>query len=148
MLMEVNNIDKEPLGLERKDKLKFFAILAMRKDLQPEIKKKAFMLSVAAAYTGAEAIVSSRQEMEKIGVNPEGFLLPALMMGVDIESIVKLPEKKIEPQIEIVKENKSTQDLVSYVRFIFDVAGTKEQKAVAEKVIKKFEEKNKGGDEE
>lgn len=147
--MEVNNLDKKPLPLEREDKLKFFAILAIRKDLQPEIKKKAFMLSIAAAYTGAEAIVSSRQEMEKMGVSPDGFLLPALMMGVDVEKIVKLPERKEELQLPaIIQEKKSTQDMVSYVRFIFDTVGSELQKNTAEIVIKKFEEKNKGGNEE
>ena len=47
-LMELNNIQKtKRLELERKDRLKFYGILSLRKgELEAEIAKKSFVLSI------------------------------------------------------------------------------------------------------
>ena len=145
--MELNNIQKtKRLELERKDKLKFYGILSLRKgELEAEIAKKSFVLSISITYTDAEAIMASRTAIKHIGVNPDDYLIPALLMKVDVDEIIRVPEGKVIeplPQPAVLKVQKSNQDMISYIRLVFDQVGTETEKKVAEKVIKKFEEKN------
>ena len=141
------------MELERKKKLKFFAILALRKHLQPEIAKKSFVLGISVTYTNAEAILATQEVMKDIELNCSEFTIPALLMKINVEDIVKIPEGKVIapssviplPQPAVSKIQKSNQDMISYIRLVFDQVGTETEKKVVEKVIKKFEEKNKNG---
>ena len=144
----INNLSKEPLELERKDKLKFYGILALRRgELEAEIVKKNLMLAISVTYTDSEAIMAARIASKSIGLNPDEYLIPALMMKANVEEIIRIPEDKaVEPkslQPQVIKVQKSNQDMIAYVRLVFDSAGTLAEKKVAEKVIKRFEEQNK-----
>ena len=103
-------------------------------------------LSLIAAYSPAEAVMSAMQGIVQSGKKPEDFIVPLMMVFRELSSLVELPElqhpmMKVEGEkIEQVKEEKSNQDMISYIKFVFETVGTSEEKKVAAKVISKFEE--------
>jgi len=140
----------EPMGLERKFKLQFFAITSVHKDLKQVIEsdKKKIVLSTVVAYSSSEAVIASRQVLRTLGADPDDYIIPSSILSTEIQKLVKVSKNNaITPRLTVpgVKEitkQKSIQDMFSYIRLVFDTVGTKAEKKVAEKVIKKFK-KNK-----
>ncbi len=144
----INNLKREPLELERKFKLKVFSILAAHKTFKEALpsEKKNFAVATVIAYTETDAVVAAIQGLRNLGVDPKDYIVPASITSTEIEKFIKIPDGKVivpsVPQPQIIKVQKSNQDMISYIRLVFDQVGTETEKKVAEKVIKKFEEKN------
>lgn len=108
------------------------------------IQRDQIYLTVTAEYTFERALSNVRNSLILQGVNLSQFSVGHLSMSRNMDELVTLYENtegKKEPEPEPEKENqlaKSKEQLSAYVLYVFDKAGTEEEKAIAQKVIEKF----------
>ena len=138
-----------PMALEQKRKLLIFAISSLHKDVDGKAltENKQISLTLGAGYSPVEAIEAARQGLVAQGLEPGNFVLGFQSMYVEAERLVAFPNVFAIPEVETLKEekpvdlkSKSKDNLIAYVRYVFDIAGTEEQKRMAEWVIKKFKD--------
>jgi len=79
-----------PLSMERREKLKIYAMTAVHKDFKPEDLKDKMALSLLAAYTNAEAIIGAVASLKAtVGLDPNDFKIPFHMVEAPIEQFVQ-----------------------------------------------------------
>lgn len=130
-------------NLERNDKLKVFAIMSAKKSVPEELLKDSFALSILVTYTPAEAVIATNQVLMSKGKNPEEYIVDCMRLMIPVEEIVNIPPPVIEkPRFELA--HKTVEEMmIEHARMIFDIVGTKAQKASLEKILEKFMEYTK-----
>lgn len=168
--MENSQTQPKPLNIERREKLKIFAITSVHKDIVEVVKEKS-SLALIAAYTLPEALVGVTKSFEMIAKEPSDYVTPYQIIEKDVDTFVQtgvtgmeVPEETLrrllktpqpgivyplqnsasEPINKVVEEKeKSIMQMISYVKYVFDKVGTEEEKEIANKVTEKF--KKHGG---
>lgn len=136
-----------PLPLRKEESLKIFAILFFRRDVPLDIiNDHKLSLSLSAAYSGGDAIMSAHQALKDMGLNPDNYKIPVMMINIEADKIIQSDAKPIalsnpKPEIELPKEKKaekSIEEMTSFISYVFEKVGTDEEIKIAKKVIKKF----------
>lgn len=134
-----------PLRLERNERLKVFAILSKHNDIPKELLHDKLFLSVVISYTPAEAVLGAMGGLERSGRKLDDYKTPYMLVGSELDVLVEpsapsLDEILAAPRIQAEAEAEAGLEakLISYVRLVFDKAGTLEEKKTAEAVIQKF----------
>lgn len=144
-MVNMNNMENNkpelklsPMAMERINKLKVFAISSIKKDVPPEIVKGKTSLSLIFTYTLAEAIHAASVSLKHLGASPEDYTINFQVASAPLDQFVTLPlEVKEEIKAEVVASPESY--MIGNIRTVFHLVGNKEDKEVAEKIIKKFE---------
>ena len=144
-----------PLEIDVRTKLKIFAVLSSHKDLDDELVKNKIkdklILSLTVAYSVEGAIaaviagIKLGQHPSGISQKPEDYRIARMIIARDYDSFLVSPATGIEKAVEELpiisnEKEKSKEQIISYVRYLFAKA-TDEEKKVAEDVIKKFEQR-------
>ncbi len=139
----------KPLPVTREQKLKVFAMNSVHKEavdtFQALAKDKKICLGLSAAYSQLEAIEGARMGIEQMGLNPADFMIAFQAVSVDADKIIDMPSHMAEEVATLPKDDlaekkaKSVQELIAYVRYVFNKVGSTDEISVAEGVIKKFE---------
>lgn len=143
-----------PLKMERKEKLKIFAILAKHKDIPPGLVANKLLLNAILAYSEAEAIMGTQMALRSMGRQCEDYQIPFMIVSKELEKMVEFPAGPMREEIPVAaaaqaemeadgKMNKSIDAMIAYVRYVFAEVGTTEEKEMSEAVITKFQEYGK-----
>lgn len=125
-----------PLAMNRSQKLKVFAVSSCKHSVPTEDLRGKTALSIVFAYSDVEAIMAAGQSIKNLGQNPDEYLLNFQVISTDLSTIIPA-QAPVEEKVEEKKNN--TEDyVVDLIKNVFDLVGTKTEKAVARKVIKKF----------
>ena len=154
-MIKTNVGAEKKLEITKEMSLKAYAFLSVRKDIAPEaLKKDTQILSLAFAFTNGDAVLATQQALEDKGFKLEEYKHPHLMLVREMSEVIDMVPMseglqgpgaldfvfpKQNPSI--VPENpalKSAAILETSVRYVFGEVATMNEKAVMEKVIKKF----------
>lgn len=148
---EIFQQGKKLTTLKELEDFKMFAILSVEKSIVNHINGKIVMSMVGAPGRG-DAMYSTVQAFALANKNPNDYIMGAQVIEGPFSTLLDLPVlfKSVEhplfksdaagiKPVEEAPKEKSTQDMVAYVKFIFDTVGTEDEKRVCAAVIKKFE---------
>lgn len=113
----------ESLKMERTDKLKIFAVSCMNKKVPREIVDNNFTLAIAITYTPAEAILSARESFNKLGKNPDDYVIPFMILGREVEGIIEQPKQFPMIPDKVAFCNNCDKTLTEYQLFKQDHTG-------------------------
>lgn len=145
-------ISPTALPMERIERIKVFAILSKHNVVPHELVNDKLVLALVIAYTPAEAIMGAQTLIARHGRLAEDYKTPYMIIGrelgvlqatpppVSSEKLFAVDRIQKEAEAKVGAVTKSITDLSSYVRYVFDKAGTPAQKRTAELVIVKFQE--------
>ena len=122
------------LPLERNEKLKIYATVSIRKDVDHEKIRKddSMFLSLSTAYNDNEVIQGVAQGLKAHGKNPNEFIVKFMGTRVEAEKVVDMPNSP--PGVALAP---GLDRKLIYLEDIFNEFGTPAQIKVAEKVIQK-----------
>lgn len=140
-----------PQPLNKEMKLKVIAVVSLHNSLNPIdlVKEGKVTTTLMVTYSQAEAVMFTKQSVAEsiaekgVNLNPEDFMIPTQMVTVDADKMIdfnSIPMPAVVPVIETKEEKikKSKEEMVAYVRYVFDKAGSPNDRDVAELVIKEF----------
>lgn len=128
-------VENTPLAPEKTEKVKIFATVSLHKRMD-QVPVGELLLSLTSAYSYPDAIYGVTKGVKESGYNPDEFNVSfvTVMRELD-EMVIPSPTPLPAPKTPIQKE---TDQLVAYVRYVFEKSGDPVEKQVAEDVIKKF----------
>ena len=136
-----------PMPLTKEMRLKIFGLVSVREEMKKALLPNDVWLTIAAGYELAGAILAANAGIERAGLKPEDFDVAYIHNVEDVEGLlgwVPAPAQKIKVEEEVLTPvairtpAKSARELVSYLKFVADIAATAEEKKVLEKVGEKF----------
>lgn len=124
-------------------KLKIFGLVSVDKNLQLAIDlKNKVILTLSAAYISQVATAGAIEGIKNLGLNPENYHIGFVGGFKEIDEFIQLPAIKsvssteAEPTKEEIQQ--SVQKATFSVFYVFDRAGTAEERKIAKEVVEKF----------
>ena len=134
-----------PVGLpvEKSFKLKVYAVLSTHKNIPEEMIAGKMFLSLVCAYDRmrAESAILEGLKLTRPLASPDDYNLTRVLLERNLDQLVDLgsitrPAGPVETKESKIIKGK--HEMIAYIRYVFDKAGTPEEKAVGESVIKKY----------
>ena len=136
---EVTTNPLPPQTLQRIEKLKVYAILSGEKGEKLIAVKDKLVLSLILAYNDSEAVMAANKMIQMVGKQPETYQIPFMLTKADIDKLIpELNHPKLVPVLMESQVEVSPEDMIEYVKQIFKIAGTANQRKVAGAVIDKY----------
>ena len=160
----LNNLSLEALPIEKNFKLKVYAMLSTHKSIPEDMIREHMLMTLAVAYDRPTAELAVFQGMQSAGISPADYNLTRMLIErnlldlvgfASVSKLVLTEKRKEKIAFDWITENippfskreerefkikKDKQEMIAYVRYIFDKAGTPEEKVVGDRVIKKYNE--------
>lgn len=126
--------------MDREEKLKIFAVLAVHKDIPQDLIKNKIGLLLMATYGQAEALIVAGKALQQMGLDPNQHVIPQMIVERNAEDMIQIPipvPDAIAPtQISL---DKSKEQMAAYARYVFEKGGSSpEDASLAERIISNF----------
>ena len=129
-------IQLPPQTLQRVEKLKVYAILSGEKGEALVAVKNKLVISLVLAYNDTEALIGAKESIAKIGKKPEEYQTPFMITHAVLEELI--PNLNQNKHLVGGEVEASPGDVIEFVKEMFNVVGTANQKKSADAVIEKY----------
>jgi len=139
----LNNLPLEALPIEKNFKLKIYAIVSTHKDIPDEAIRDKMILTLVLTYDLPAALVAVEEGIKEAGRAISDYNLTRMLIERNADNLIDFRSVQAFasplPETKEIKIQKGKQEMIAYVRYIFDKAGTPEEKVVCENVVAKYE---------